>query len=251
MSLNHISPQENPEASPQTSHKIITIDGPSGSGKGTLAAKLAVHYGFALLDSGALYRLLGLAAHRLGLLDQSPLDVAALANLARGLDIAFVPDEQQNLAVLLDGADVSTAIRSEQAGIHASQVAALGDVRAALLQRQHDFAGQRGLVADGRDMGTVVFPHAPVKIYLTASAEARAERRYKQLQNRGVTADYGQILADLQERDRRDTERTVAPLRPAEDALMIDCSAMGIDAVFAQMTAYADAKFILLQATSG
>lgn len=217
---------------------VITIDGPSGSGKGTLAAKLAVHYGFHLLDSGALYRLLGLAAEQAGLL--SPLNRAAIAELARRLDIEFIPDEQQRLTVRLDGVDVGDTIRTEAVGALASKVAVIPEVREALLCRQRDFAQTPGLVADGRDMGTVVFTQAPVKIYLTASAQARANRRVRQLQQMGIDASMDDILSDLVARDRRDMERTIAPLKPAADAYQIDSSELGIDDVLALMVAYAN-----------
>lgn len=217
---------------------VITIDGPSGSGKGTLAAKLAVHYGFHLLDSGALYRLLGLAAEQAGFL--SPLNRAAIAELARRLDIEFIPDEQQRLTVRLDGVDVGDTIRTEAVGALASKVAVIPEVREALLCRQRDFAQTPGLVADGRDMGTVVFTQAPVKIYLTASAQARANRRVRQLQQMGIDASMDDILSDLVARDRRDMERTIAPLKPAADAYQIDSSELGIDDVLALMVAYAN-----------
>lgn len=217
---------------------VITIDGPSGSGKGTLAAKLAVHYGFHLLDSGALYRLLGLAAEQAGLL--SPLNSTAIAELARRLDIEFIPDEQQRLTVRLDGVDVGDTIRTEAIGALASKVAVIPEVRDALLCRQRDFAQTPGLVADGRDMGTVVFTQAPVKIYLTASAQARANRRVRQLQQMGIDASMDDILSDLVARDRRDMERPIAPLKPAADAYQIDSSELGIDDVLALMVAYAN-----------
>jgi cytidylate kinase len=218
---------------------VITIDGPSGSGKGTLAARVAVHYGFHLLDSGALYRILGLAAHRQNLLTPQ-LNVDALANLARQLDIQFVPDQQQRLNVLLNGENISSDIRTETVGQYASRIAVIPEVRQALLERQRDFARAPGLVADGRDMGTVVFMDAPVKIYLTATADARAERRFKQLQQMGVDARLEDIFDDLVARDRRDMDREVAPLRPAADAYTIDSSTIGIDEVFDLITAYAD-----------
>ncbi len=221
---------------------IITIDGPSGSGKGTLAARLAVHYGFHLLDSGALYRLLGLAAQQRGLLTtlDQPDVMATLVDLARHLDIQFIPDQQQRLTVLLDQKDVTEQIRTEQIGLLASTVAVIPAVRDALLMRQRHFAQPPGLVADGRDMGTVVFIDAPVKIYLTASAEARASRRVKQLQGLGLDASIDDILSDLIARDKRDTERSIAPLRAAADAFSIDSSDLGIDDVFRALVGYAD-----------
>ncbi len=223
---------------------IITIDGPSGSGKGTLAARLAVHYGFHLLDSGALYRLLGLAAQQRGLLSRldDPEGLAALVALATNLDIQFIPDQQQHLSVLLDQKEVTEQIRTEQIGLLASTVAVIPAVRDALLMRQRHFAQAPGLVADGRDMGTVVFVDAPVKIYLTASAEARATRRVKQLQGLGLGASMQEILADLIARDRRDMERSIAPLRAADDAFSIDSSALGIEAVFQALVQYTDRK---------
>lgn len=223
---------------------IITIDGPSGSGKGTLAARLAVHYGFHLLDSGALYRLLGLAAQQRGLLSRldDPEGLAALVALATNLDIQFIPDQQQHLSVLLDQKEVTEQIRTEQIGLLASTVAVIPAVRDALLMRQRHFAQAPGLVADGRDMGTVVFVDAPVKIYLTASAEARATRRVKQLQGLGLDASMQEILADLIARDRRDMERSIAPLRAADDAFSIDSSALGIEAVFQTLVQYTDRK---------
>lgn len=223
---------------------IITIDGPSGSGKGTIAARLAVHYGFHLLDSGALYRLLGLAAQQRGLLDhlEQPAQIDALVSLATQLDIQFVPDQQQRLTVLLDQQNVTEQIRTEQIGLLASKVAVIPAVREALLIRQRNFAQPPGLVADGRDMGTVVFTQAPVKIYLTASAEARASRRVKQLQGLGLSASMQEILSDLIARDKRDMERSIAPLRPADDAFEIDSSDLGIEAVFQALVEYTNQR---------
>ncbi len=219
---------------------IITIDGPSGSGKGTIASKLARHYGYHLLDSGALYRLLGLAAQQAGLIQQT-LDVPALTELAQQIDIRFVT-ESQKIKTLLNGEDVSEKIRTETVGELASIVAAVPELRAALFKRQQDFAQLPGLVADGRDMGTVVFPQAPAKIYLTASAEARADRRVKQLQGMGENVKIDAILADIQARDKRDMERTVAPLKPADDAFMLDSSSLGIDEVLHSLIQYIDEK---------
>ncbi|MDQ9011186.1 (d)CMP kinase [Acinetobacter gerneri] len=221
--------------------QIITIDGPSGSGKGTLAAKLAAHYGFHLLDSGALYRLLGLSLFKNALLEKLD-DENALqqsVKIATNLDIKFVSTEQ-GTQVLLDGEDVSQTIRTEQVGEYASKVAAIPALRAALVDRQHAFASEPGLVADGRDMATSIFPQAKAKIYLTASAESRASRRVKQLQGMGLDAKISDILANIQARDKRDMERTVAPLKPAEDAYIIDSSTLSIDEVFNLMVNYAD-----------
>lgn len=220
---------------------VITIDGPSGSGKGTLASKLAQHYGFHFLDSGALYRLLGLAASQAKLL-QEPLNLPALEQLAASLDIEFKVQDSQSTQIFLNRQDVTDQIRTEQVGSMASRVAVIPSLRDALFKRQRDFARAPGLVADGRDMGTVVFPEAPAKVYLTASAEARAARRVKQLQGMGVDAKIDAILADLQARDKRDMERTIAPLKPAHDALVIDSSALSIDQVLKTLIEYIDSK---------
>lgn len=217
---------------------VITIDGPSGSGKGTIAARIARQYGLHLLDSGALYRLLGLYAGSRGWLegvDAPDVLEAQLAAAAKGLEIDFRQSSDAEgdtvVSIFLEGQDVTQAIRTEQVGSWASQVATVPAVRDALLEWQRQCAHPPGLVADGRDMGTVVFADAPVKIFLTASVEARAQRRYSQLKNMGLDASLEHILADLQARDQRDTLRTIAPLRPAEDALYIDSSALDIPAV--------------------
>ncbi len=220
---------------------VITIDGPSGSGKGTLASKIAQHYGYHFLDSGALYRLLGLAASEAGLLVE-PLNLNELEKLAANLDIEFLTNAGKPTIILLNGNDVSDTIRTEEVGTLASQVAIIPSLRAALFQRQQDFAQAPGLVADGRDMGTVVFPNAPAKIYLTASAEARAARRVKQLQGMGVSVKIDAILADLQARDKRDMERSIAPLKPAGDAFSVDSSSLDIDQVFDMLIKYIDAQ---------
>lgn len=219
--------------------KIITIDGPSGSGKGTLAAKLAAHYQFHLLDSGALYRLLGLSLHKQNLLEEIDSQIDRCAEIATNLDIQFVttPNETQ---ILLDGEDVTQTIRTERVGELASKVAAIPALRTALFERQRAFAQAPGLVADGRDMATSIFPEAPAKIYLTASAQSRAERRVKQLQGMGLDVKINDILANIEARDKRDTEREVAPLRPAVDALIIDSSELNINEVFNLMTQYID-----------
>jgi cytidylate kinase len=208
---------------------IITIDGPSGSGKGTVAGLLAQQLGWNLLDSGALYRLLAFAArnHGVDLTNEEALKV-----LAAHLDVQFhsgvVGAEQ---SIILEGEDVTSAIRNEQIGAGASQVAALPAVREALLQRQRAFHELPGLVADGRDMGTVVFPHAPLKIFLTASAEERARRRYQQLKAKGDAVNLASLLEDIRQRDERDSQRAIAPLMPAEDAIHLDSTAMPIDVV--------------------
>ena len=221
--------------------QIITIDGPSGSGKGTLAAKLANHYQFHLLDSGALYRLLGLSLHNKNLLEalDSAEALKQSVTIAQNLDIVFKSDDYRTI-VLLDNEDVTQIIRTEQVGDYASKVAAIPVLRAALLDRQRAFAQATGLVADGRDMATTIFPDAQVKIYLTASAESRAERRVKQLQGMGLDVKINDILANIQTRDKRDMERSVAPLKPAADAYIIDSSTLNIDEVFKLMTDYAD-----------
>lgn len=212
---------------------VLTIDGPSGSGKGTIAQMVAQQLDWHYLDSGAIYRVLAQAAiqHRFDLSDE-----VAVAKLAEDLDVRF-SIANDDLKVMLEGEDVSLLIRSEQAGNAASKVAALPAVRAALLQRQRDFRQLPGLVTDGRDMGTVVFPDAPFKVFLTASAEQRAQRRYKQLKQKGIESNLSDLIAEISERDRRDKERKVAPLRPAEGALILDSTELGIDAVFEQVRA--------------
>jgi len=210
---------------------VITIDGPSGSGKGTISRMLARELGFQFLDSGALYRLLAFAAQRRGIaLD----DESALAALSGELDIRF-PADGEGDRVLLDGEDVGDAIRTEAAGGGASRVAALPAVREALLDRQRRFRLLPGLVADGRDMGTVVFPDAEAKIFLTASAEERARRRCKQLKEKGVSVVFDDVLADIQVRDERDASRSVAPLRPAQDADLVDTSELDIPATIERL----------------
>lgn len=220
---------------------IITIDGPSGSGKGTLAVRLAEHYGYKLLDSGAIYRLLGLALFKQGLLEQLEQRLAECEHIAQHLNIEFKSTTNGVLAYL-DGEDVSQTIRTEQVGEYASKVAVMPTLRSALLQRQKDFAQGVGLVADGRDMGTVVFPNAQAKIFLTASAQARAERRVKQLQNMQQNVNIDDILSQIQARDKRDMERAVAPTKPADDAYMIDSSNLTIDEVFGLMVQYINSR---------
>lgn len=210
--------------------QIITIDGPSGSGKGTLAAKLAAHYQYHLLDSGALYRLLGLSLHKHDLLEKLDSQLDECIQYARQLDIKF-ETSTSGILVFLDGEDVSQTIRTERVGEYASKVAVVPELRQALFERQRAFAQSHGLVADGRDMATSIFPEANAKIYLTASAESRAERRVKQLQGMGLDAKINDILANIQARDKRDMEREVAPLKPAKDAYIIDSSELTIDQV--------------------
>ena len=207
---------------------IVTIDGPSGAGKGTVSQILATRLGWKLLDSGAIYRVLALAAiHHNVELDNE----ASLALLAAHLDVQFITTNANGIKVVLEGEDVSHAIRSQECSNAASKVAAFPSVREALLRRQRAFAEAPGLIADGRDMGTVVFPSTPAKLYLTASAEERAQRRYNQLQDKGFDVNIDRLLAEVIERDERDMNRPVAPLIPAEDALIIDTTAIGIDEV--------------------
>ncbi len=203
---------------------VIAIDGPSGSGKGTLAVRVAAALGWHLLDSGALYRIVGAMAVRRGF---DLADEAAVAAMAGALVISF-----ESGRVSADGLDLTDEIRTEDTGVHASEVAALPAVRSAVFDLQRSFRKPPGLVADGRDMGTVVFPDAGLKIFLDASAEERAERRYKQLKNKGLSVSLPGLLAQIQERDARDRGRAIAPLKPAPDALVIDSTSMSIEKVF-------------------
>ena len=205
-----------------TTLPVITIDGPSASGKGTVAERVAQALGFHFLDSGALYRLTALSAMKHAVALDDEFGVAELA--------AILPAEFRDGTVWLANENVSDAIRAEAVGEGASRVAALPAVRAALLDRQRAYARAPGLVADGRDMGTVVFPQAAAKVFLTASAEARAERRYKQLIEKGMSASLPALVADMQARDARDSGRAVAPLKPAPDALLLDTTEMGVEA---------------------
>lgn len=213
---------------------VITIDGPSGSGKGTLSQMLARHLGYHLLDSGALYRLVALAAMKKGI-DLNNEEV--VGQVALGLDVIFSLENDESAQILLEGVTVTDAIRQEAVSMAASKVAAYPSVRAALLERQRAFAVAPGLIADGRDMGTTVFPAAQVKLFLTASAEARAERRYKQLCIKGESVSMAELVRDIRERDERDSNRAVSPLKPAGDAVIIDSTAMTIDEVFTKMLA--------------
>ncbi|RTR38805.1 (d)CMP kinase [Shewanella canadensis] len=208
---------------------VVTIDGPSGAGKGTISQLLAERLGWKLLDSGAIYRVLALAAlhHNVELDNEDSLSL-----LAAHLDVQFITGNGlHGIKVVLEGEDVSIDIRSQECSNAASKVAAYPRVREALLRRQRAFNEAPGLIADGRDMGTVVFPNTPAKIYLTASAEERAQRRYNQLQDKGFDVNIDRLLSEIIERDDRDTNRSVAPLVPAEDALIIDTSGIGIDEV--------------------
>lgn len=209
---------------------VIAIDGPSGSGKGTISQIVARRLGWHFLDSGALYRLAALAARRAGVaLD----DEARLAQLARGLDVRFdaAQDSTVESKIFLGADDVTAALRSEECGNAASKVAALPALRAALLERQRAFRQPPGLVADGRDMGSVIFPDAALKIFLTASAEVRARRRHKQLKEKGMDVSITDLVSDIAERDARDSTRSVAPLKPAPDAVVIDTSDLSIEDV--------------------
>ncbi|MFK7955533.1 MAG: (d)CMP kinase [Lysobacterales bacterium] len=207
---------------------VVTVDGPSGAGKGTLSVALAAHLGWHFLDSGALYRLVGWQA-----LEQEAAldDQRALESIARHLDVTFDIDESGGYATVASGVVVDGLIRDEKVAAAASRVAAVQNVRDALLQRQRDFLKPPGLVADGRDMGTVVFPGAPVKLYITASAKERARRRYEQLKASGTDANLRALLSDIQARDQRDKERDSAPLRPADDAFVIDTTRMSVKEV--------------------
>lgn len=212
---------------------VITIDGPSGSGKGTVSRRVAIQLNWHFLDSGALYRLVALAArhHAVALENE-----VTLKTLATYLDVEFEAVEGGiETHIVLEGEDVTNAIRSEECGRDASVVAALPAVREALLERQRAFREPPGLVADGRDMGTVVFPDARLKVFLTASREERAQRRYKQLSEKGIDASLHHILGELAARDARDSERSVSPLRPAVGAVIIDTSGIGIDEVVARV----------------
>ena len=206
---------------------VICIDGPSGAGKGTLSQRLATDLGWHLLDSGALYRVVGFAGRLAAVLLE---DSDAVAGIARSLDVDFEPTDG-GVSVWLAGEDVTAHLRTEEGGRDASTVAALPAVREALLLRQQELARPPGLIADGRDMGTVVFPRAPLKIFLTASAGARAERRFHQLQGMGESVSLARLLTDIQQRDARDQSRTVSPLVPAEDAIIIDSTTLSVDEV--------------------
>ena len=220
---------------------VICVDGPSGAGKGTLSQHLANAFSWHLLDSGALYRVVGYACRQANV----PLDdETAVAQMARALNVDFQPGEK-GVTVWLSDQDVTAAIRSEEGGFDASRVAALPRVRAALLLRQQELARTPGLIADGRDMGTVVFPDAPLKIFLTASAQARAERRLHQLQGMGESVSLPRLLADIQERDARDEARAVSPLVPAGDAIVIDSTTLSADEVLEAVRELADGRNLL------
>lgn len=213
---------------------VLTIDGPSGSGKGTISRRVAAALGWHFLDSGALYRAVGVAA---GWEDVDLGDPEALIRLAERTTVAFRDDASGEPRVLVDGVDATDELRTETAGAAASAIAAIPGVRAVLVQRQRDFRLPPGLVADGRDMGTVIFADAPYKVFLTASAEERARRRHRQLQQRGVEVPFDSLLQEIVARDARDAARTVAPLKPAEGALLLDSTGVPIEDVVARVMA--------------
>ncbi len=217
---------------------VITIDGPSGAGKGTISTLLAKKFGWHFLDSGAIYRVLAIASmhHQI-----SASDEIGLVPLASSLDVNF-ETKDTGCRIVLEGEDVTYSIRTEEVGSVASQIASLPRVREALLRRQRAFKQSPGLVADGRDMGTVVFPSAEVKIFLTATAEERAQRRYKQLKEKGHDVNIARLLADIQARDERDANRTVAPLVPAVDAFVLDSTHLNVDQVLESIAEFVDSK---------
>lgn len=211
---------------------VIAIDGPSGAGKGTVAQRVANELGFSLLDSGALYRLTALAVLKNNV---DPTDVPQVVKTAAAMKVGFESNPGAGIKTWLDEEDVSLELRNETTAALASQVAAIPELRLQLLQVQRDFRREPGLVADGRDMGTVVFPDAAVKIFLTASVEVRAERRLKQLKEKGISAKVGSLLDEIRRRDERDSGREASPLAPAQDAVIIDSSALSIDQVCQQV----------------
>jgi|SRR5581483_1710620 len=213
---------------PSSKIPVVAIDGPSGSGKGTVGLQLAARLGWHFLDSGALYRLVGLAARRAGVDFGNDRGLAAIGEQ---LDVEFQPRPDGSVAVLLGGEDVSDVLRTEESGDAASRVAAIPAVRQALLHKQHALRRPPGLVADGRDMGTTVFPDAIVKVFLTASAEVRANRRYKQLKGKGFDVNLPRLLDEIRERDARDAARAASPLKPAADAHLLDTSELSISEV--------------------
>ncbi|WP_289028712.1 (d)CMP kinase [uncultured Paraglaciecola sp.] len=226
---------------------VITIDGPSGAGKGTASTLLAKKLGWHFLDSGAIYRVLAVASihHKIPSEDE-----AGLLPLASSLDVQFDATESV-VKVMLEGEDVSDTIRTEEVGAVASQVASLPSIREALLRRQRAFKQSPGLVADGRDMGTVVFPEAEVKVFLTASAEERADRRYKQLKAKGHDVSILRLLADIRARDDRDINRSVAPLVPAEDALVLDSTELSVEQVIEKIELFAQKKLTQEKLSTG
>ncbi|MCK5667953.1 MAG: (d)CMP kinase [Gammaproteobacteria bacterium] len=208
---------------------VIAVDGPSGTGKGTVCSHLANWLSWNFLDSGALYRILAVAAERHHLETNNE---AAIADIAESLDVVFQrPQPGKDVTVIFEGNDISQEIRTEECGNSASQIATLPKVRSALLERQRKFQQAPGLIADGRDMGTVVFADAPLKIYLIASSAERAKRRYKQLKQKGFSVNLPRLTADIAERDTRDSQRTISPLKPADDAIVVDTTILEISEV--------------------
>ena len=215
--------------------QVICLDGPSGVGKGTICLAVAAHLNWHILDSGSLYRITAFVVSRqFPDLDVTSIDVSQLFDIALNLSVSY-KQVDNDLAILLDGEDITRLIRNEEMGAKASQVAVIPAVREALLARQRAFLQQPGLVADGRDMGTVVFPDSVLKIYLTASAEERAQRRYKQLKDKGIDVNLSSLVEDLRLRDERDMNRKTAPLKPASDAIIIDTTELNIEQVTSEV----------------
>ena len=217
---------------------VLTLDGPSGVGKGTICLRVAGELGWHILDSGSLYRLTALTAKR----NSSLNNTQQLTEIAGNLDVSYTA-ENECLKISLGAEDVTEAIRLEDVGVMASRIAAIPELREALLDRQKAFATAPGLVADGRDMGSVVFPHAELKIFLTASPEERAKRRYKQLKDKGIDANLPELVIELEERDKRDSTREVSPLVAAEDAVTIDTTDLGIEEVFSEVMSLVKSRF--------
>jgi cytidylate kinase len=221
-----------------TKAPVITVDGPSGAGKGTLAGLLTQKLGWQFLDSGALYRVVALAAKKHQITSD---DIPALVRMTTALDVRF-EHQAERVAIFLEGDDITDQVRLETTGNLASKIAPIQEVRTALGQRQQSFRQAPGLVADGRDMGTIVFPDAELKFYLTASAEERAKRRFLQLKEQGLNVSIARLTEEIQERDARDMERKVAPLVPASDAILLDSSVMSVEAVFEKAMSYVKAR---------